>query len=54
MMSERLSLKEKPVQLLEEVTFDGVAKYISSDKCKNIIVMAGAGIATCEWTIPSH
>ena len=47
-MRQRLSLKEPCEQLLEEVTFDGVAKYISSDKCKNIIVMAGAGISTCE------
>ncbi|XP_031571475.1 NAD-dependent protein deacetylase sirtuin-2-like [Actinia tenebrosa] len=38
--------KEKPEQLLEEVTFEGAAKYIKSEKCKNIIVMTGAGIST--------
>lgn len=38
--------KEKPEQLLEEVTFEGVANYIKKGKCKNIIVMTGAGIST--------
>ncbi|XP_078489170.1 NAD-dependent protein deacetylase sirtuin-2 [Ciona intestinalis] len=38
--------EEKPEQLLPEVTFKGVAEYIKSDKCKNIIVMCGAGIST--------
>ncbi|PFX15478.1 NAD-dependent protein deacetylase sirtuin-2 [Stylophora pistillata] len=38
--------KEKPEQLLEEVTFEGVTNYIKKGKCKNIIVMTGAGIST--------
>ena len=37
---------EKPEQLLEEVTLDGVAKYIREGKAKNIVTMAGAGIST--------
>ena len=41
---------EPPLEsLLEEVTFEGIAKYIASDKCKNIVTMAGAGISTCEY-----
>jgi hypothetical protein len=37
---------EAPAErLLEEVTLKGVADYIKS-KCKNIIVMTGAGIST--------
>jgi NAD-dependent deacetylase sirtuin 2 len=39
--------KTKPEQLLPEVNFDGVVKYILDGKCKNIITMAGAGISTC-------
>uniref|UniRef100_H2ZEV4 NAD-dependent protein deacetylase n=1 Tax=Ciona savignyi TaxID=51511 RepID=H2ZEV4_CIOSA len=38
--------EEQPEQLLPEVSFKGVAEYIASDKCKNIIVMSGAGIST--------
>ncbi|XP_051534505.1 NAD-dependent protein deacetylase sirtuin-2 isoform X2 [Myxocyprinus asiaticus] len=31
---------------LDELTLDGVARYILSGKCKNIICMVGAGIST--------
>ncbi|KAJ7357460.1 hypothetical protein OS493_024976 [Desmophyllum pertusum] len=43
---EDLPEKEKPEQLLEEVTFEGVANYIKKGRCKNIVVMTGAGIST--------
>uniref|UniRef100_A0A8C6US80 NAD-dependent protein deacetylase sirtuin-2 n=1 Tax=Neogobius melanostomus TaxID=47308 RepID=A0A8C6US80_9GOBI len=33
-------------KVLDELTLDGVAKYMLSGKCKNIICMAGAGIST--------
>lgn len=33
-------------QVLETLDLHGVAKYIKSDACKNIFVMAGAGIST--------
>lgn len=33
-------------KILDELTLDGVAKYILSGKCKNIICMVGAGIST--------
>lgn len=36
----------KDDQVLEDVNFDGVVKYIKSGKCKNIVVLAGAGIST--------
>ncbi|XP_076042724.1 NAD-dependent protein deacetylase sirtuin-2-like isoform X2 [Oratosquilla oratoria] len=35
---------EPPV--LESVTVDAIVEYMKSDKCKNIITMAGAGIST--------
>ena len=35
-----------PVCVLEELTLEGIAKYIASDKCHKIITMAGAGIST--------
>ncbi|XP_072168087.1 NAD-dependent protein deacetylase sirtuin-2-like isoform X1 [Diadema setosum] len=38
--------KPKPEQLLKELTAQGVADYIKEGKCKNIIVMSGAGIST--------
>ncbi|XP_013410275.1 NAD-dependent protein deacetylase sirtuin-2-like isoform X2 [Lingula anatina] len=37
---------EAPPQVLEEVSFEGIVKYIKSGKCKNIITMTGAGIST--------
>ncbi|XP_033636795.1 NAD-dependent protein deacetylase sirtuin-2-like isoform X2 [Asterias rubens] len=36
----------KPQQLLQDISLEGVAKYIKSDRCKHIIVMTGAGIST--------
>ncbi|XP_056097611.1 NAD-dependent protein deacetylase sirtuin-2 isoform X2 [Rhinichthys klamathensis goyatoka] len=33
-------------KVLDELTLDAVARYILSDKCKNIICMVGAGIST--------
>lgn len=36
----------KPEQFLSEVTFNGVAEFINSSKCKNIVVLCGAGIST--------
>ncbi|XP_052275653.1 NAD-dependent protein deacetylase sirtuin-2-like isoform X2 [Dreissena polymorpha] len=32
--------------LLDEVTFEGIARYMASDKCTKIVVLAGAGIST--------
>lgn len=45
---DALSLAEDTTQILEEVSFEGVAKYITSGKCQNIITMVGAGISTCK------
>uniref|UniRef100_A0A3P8WA80 NAD-dependent protein deacetylase n=1 Tax=Cynoglossus semilaevis TaxID=244447 RepID=A0A3P8WA80_CYNSE len=33
-------------KVLDELSLEGVARYIKSDKCKNIICMVGAGIST--------
>uniref|UniRef100_A0A667Y471 NAD-dependent protein deacetylase n=1 Tax=Myripristis murdjan TaxID=586833 RepID=A0A667Y471_9TELE len=35
-----------PEKILDELTLEGVAQYIKSGKCKNIICMVGAGIST--------
>jgi hypothetical protein len=40
--------KEEVPKVLDEVSFEAVARYIQSGKCKNIITMVGAGISTCE------
>jgi len=37
---------QQPAHFLEEPTIDSVVKYMQSDKCKNVIVMVGAGIST--------
>ncbi|XP_052769175.1 NAD-dependent protein deacetylase sirtuin-2-like isoform X1 [Mya arenaria] len=42
----KLEKEEKPPSLLDAVTFEGIARYILSDKCKKIVTMAGAGIST--------
>ena len=41
----------KPAEVepvLDEVSFEGVAGFIKSGKCKNIVTMVGAGISTCK------
>ena len=43
-----ISNEPPPESVLEEVTFEGIAKYIASEKCQKIVTMAGAGISTCE------
>ena len=42
-----------PIQkILNEPTIEGIKNYLDSSKCKNIIVMAGAGISTCKlWSL---
>ncbi|KAM6428712.1 NAD-dependent protein deacetylase sirtuin-2 isoform 1-T1 [Liasis olivaceus] len=37
---------EKPEKVLEELTLEGVTKFMLTEKCKNIICMVGAGIST--------
>eukprot|EP00095_Tigriopus_kingsejongensis_P000011 snap_masked-scaffold342_size201858-processed-gene-1.5 protein:Tk00011 transcript:snap_masked-scaffold342_size201858-processed-gene-1.5-mRNA-1 annotation:"nad-dependent protein deacetylase sirtuin-2" len=37
---------EKPKQVLDEVSFEGVIRYLKSGKVSKIITMAGAGIST--------
>lgn len=41
-----------PVQIekvLSDVSLDGVVGWINSDRCKNVITLAGAGISTCKY-----
>ncbi|BFZ07182.1 hypothetical protein BsWGS_10221 [Bradybaena similaris] len=45
-LAHSLALREKPKSKLEELTLNGIAKYLMSDQCNNIITMAGAGIST--------
>jgi len=40
--------KAEVEKVLEKPDFDSVVKYIKSDRCKNIITLAGAGISTCK------
>ncbi|XP_060574816.1 NAD-dependent protein deacetylase sirtuin-2-like [Ruditapes philippinarum] len=44
--SMNISDEPKPESVLDEVSFEGIARYFKSDKCKNIVTMAGAGIST--------
>uniref|UniRef100_A0A1B6EET5 NAD-dependent protein deacetylase n=1 Tax=Clastoptera arizonana TaxID=38151 RepID=A0A1B6EET5_9HEMI len=44
--SEDKEEKSESVQVLEDVTLDGIVKYIKDKKCKKIVTMAGAGIST--------
>ncbi|CAG5126862.1 unnamed protein product, partial [Candidula unifasciata] len=45
-LAQSLRLREKPSSKLESFTLEGIAKYLASDQCNNIITMAGAGIST--------
>ncbi|XP_074873850.1 NAD-dependent protein deacetylase sirtuin-2 isoform X2 [Carettochelys insculpta] len=47
LLSRTLGLgSEKPEKVLDELTLDGVSRFMHSEKCKNIICMVGAGIST--------
>lgn len=48
-LQDLFSAKPKPEQLLDEVSYVGIIRFIKDNKCKNIITMAGAGISTCEY-----
>ncbi|GFO04060.1 NAD-dependent protein deacetylase sirtuin-2, partial [Plakobranchus ocellatus] len=45
-LARHMGIKENPPCVLEELTLNGIAKYLASDKVKNVITMAGAGIST--------
>ncbi|CAG4931328.1 unnamed protein product [Parnassius apollo] len=51
-LAQKLGFYEPPEattpveQVLEEVSLDGIVKWIKSEKCKNIITLSGAGIST--------
>lgn len=36
-------------KVLDEVNLEGIVKWIKSERCKNIITLAGAGISTCKY-----
>ncbi|TDL22163.1 SIR2 family histone deacetylase [Rickenella mellea] len=38
--------KDEIPQILDSLDVDGIAKYMKSDVCKNVFIMAGAGIST--------
>lgn len=38
--------KEPPKRVLDSFDIDGIVNYIKTNKCKNIVTMAGAGIST--------
>ncbi len=44
-----VAAEDRPEQYLEDVSLDAIVKYIQSERCKNIITMAGAGISTCKY-----
>jgi len=35
-------------KFLDKPDFDSIVKYMKSDRCRNIITLAGAGISTCK------
>ncbi|XP_048357091.1 NAD-dependent protein deacetylase sirtuin-2 isoform X2 [Sphaerodactylus townsendi] len=37
---------EKPEKVLDELTLDGVSRFLLSEKCKKVVCMVGAGIST--------
>lgn len=54
-LAQKLGFYEPPdlnppvEKVLDEVTLDGIAKWIKSTRCQNIITLSGAGISTCEY-----
>ncbi|KAM8982810.1 NAD-dependent protein deacetylase sirtuin-2, partial [Ara ararauna] len=47
LLSRALGLgAEKPERALEELTLEGVSRYLRSERCQNVVCMVGAGIST--------
>ncbi|XP_042295032.1 NAD-dependent protein deacetylase sirtuin-2 [Sceloporus undulatus] len=47
LLSRTLNLgSEKPEKVLDELTLEGVSRFMLTDKCKKVICMVGAGIST--------
>uniref|UniRef100_A0A6J0T628 NAD-dependent protein deacetylase sirtuin-2 n=1 Tax=Pogona vitticeps TaxID=103695 RepID=A0A6J0T628_9SAUR len=47
LLSRTLNLgSEKPEKVLDELTLEGVSRFMLSEKCKRVICMVGAGIST--------
>ncbi|XP_061453629.1 NAD-dependent protein deacetylase sirtuin-2 [Rhineura floridana] len=47
LLSRTLGLgSEKPEKVLDELTLEGVSKFMLTEKCKKIVCMVGAGIST--------
>ncbi|XP_048474306.1 NAD-dependent protein deacetylase sirtuin-2 isoform X3 [Rhincodon typus] len=47
LLSRSLNLREQqPKKVLEDLSIEGIAKYILNSKCEKIICMVGAGIST--------
>ncbi|KAH0631550.1 hypothetical protein JD844_005923 [Phrynosoma platyrhinos] len=47
LLSRTLNLgSDKPEKVLDELTLEGVSRYMLTDKCKKVICMVGAGIST--------
>ncbi|XP_053257832.1 NAD-dependent protein deacetylase sirtuin-2 isoform X1 [Podarcis raffonei] len=47
LLSRTLGLgSEKPEKVLDELTLDGVSRFMLSEKCKKVVCMVGAGIST--------
>ncbi|KAL8219856.1 UNVERIFIED_CONTAM: NAD-dependent protein deacetylase sirtuin-2 [Gekko kuhli] len=47
LFSQTLGLgSEKPEKVLDELTLEGVSRFLLSEKCKKVVCMVGAGIST--------
>uniref|UniRef100_A0A8C9AU68 NAD-dependent protein deacetylase n=1 Tax=Prolemur simus TaxID=1328070 RepID=A0A8C9AU68_PROSS len=46
--SQTLSLGTQKERLLDELTLEGVARYMQSERCRRVICLVGAGISTCN------
>ncbi|XP_032632164.1 NAD-dependent protein deacetylase sirtuin-2 [Chelonoidis abingdonii] len=47
LLSRTLGLgSEKPEKVLDELTLDGVSRFMQSEKCRNVVCLVGAGIST--------
>uniref|UniRef100_A0A2K5LEL1 NAD-dependent protein deacetylase sirtuin-2 n=1 Tax=Cercocebus atys TaxID=9531 RepID=A0A2K5LEL1_CERAT len=46
LFSQTLSLGSQKERLLDELTLEGVARYMQSERCRRVICLVGAGIST--------
>eukprot|EP00072_Mus_musculus_P065942 XP_017167705.1 PREDICTED: NAD-dependent protein deacetylase sirtuin-2 isoform X3 [Mus musculus] len=51
LFTQTLGLGSQKERLLDELTLEGVTRYMQSERCRKVICLVGAGISTCKFPV---